>query len=188
MVSKKGNEGSNVSYLLVASSDCASKMTLKLKVNSFKNGKSSGAYVGAFQTKGDYLYNSIGFRGTGDNNAVSPYWIKVNSSDSTKDGNAGNGGPKNTLNENATYEVTIEKRSDGYYASYKEEGGSTVYEKTFKSSEAYLQPIRQHSLVLRLTVLILQYRILCLRTVKAIHYTTRTMLIRSNQLLSALIC
>ncbi len=26
-------------------------MTLKLKVNSFKNGKSSGAYVGAFQTK-----------------------------------------------------------------------------------------------------------------------------------------
>ena len=62
----------------------------------------------------------------------------MNSSDSTKDGNAGNGGPKNTLNENATYEVTIEKRSDGYYASYKEEGGSTVYEKTFKSSEAYL--------------------------------------------------
>ena len=123
MVSKKGNEGSNVSYLLFPSSDGASKMTLKLKVNSFKNGKSSGAYVGAFQTKGDYLYNSIGFRGTGDNNAVSPYWIKVNSSDSTKDGNAGNGGPKNTLNENATYEVTIEKRSDGYYASYKEEGG-----------------------------------------------------------------
>lgn len=138
MVSKKGNEGSNVSYLLFPSSDGASKMTLKLKVNSFKNGKSSGAYVGAFQTKGDYLYNSIGFRGTGDNNAVSPYWIKANSSDSTKDGNAGNGGPKNTLNENATYEVTIEKRSGVYYASYKEEGGSTVYEKTFKSSEAYL--------------------------------------------------
>ena len=71
-------------------------------------------------------------------NAVSPYWIKVNSSDSKKDGNAGNGSPRNILNENATYEVTIEKRSGGYYASYKEEGGSTLYEKTFKSSEAYL--------------------------------------------------
>lgn len=64
MVGNKGTAGKNVSYILFPQSKEAAKMTLKLKVNSFSNGKYSGVYAGAFQPDGDYLYNSIGFRGT----------------------------------------------------------------------------------------------------------------------------
>lgn len=64
-------------------------MTLKLKVNSFSNGKYSGVYAGAFQPDGDYLYNSIGFRGTGDVNAVSPYWLKASGKAGNRKSEAG---------------------------------------------------------------------------------------------------
>lgn len=50
---------------------------VEIKGQFFSNGKYSGVYAGAFQPDGDYLYNSIGFRGTGDVNAVSPYWLKA---------------------------------------------------------------------------------------------------------------
>lgn len=139
MVSKKGEAGKNVSYILFPESKDASKMTLKLKVNSFKNGKSSGVYAGVFQPEGDYLYNSVSFRGTGDGNAVSPYWIKT-STDATKDGNAGNGSPKLAWTEGATYDISIEKKNGTYYATFKEEGSATLNEKTFKTSESYLLP------------------------------------------------
>lgn len=138
MVSKKGDAGKNVSYVLFPESKEAAKMTLKLTVNSFKNGKSSGVYVGAFQTSGDYLYDSISIRGTGDSNAVSPYWIKVDTKTPSKDGNAGNGGPKTALKEGESYEITIEKRDGIYYATYKADSDTAISEKTFKTTEAYL--------------------------------------------------
>lgn len=138
MVKQKGTAGNNVSYVLFPNSDGASRMTLKLKVNSFAEGKSSGVYVGAFQTEGDYLYNSIALRGTGDTNAVSPYWIKKNSTTPSKDGVAGNGSPKLAWKEGAVYDITVQKKSGQYAVSIKEEGSSAGGEKTFTSGEAYL--------------------------------------------------
>ena len=143
MTSKKGDKGNNVSYVLFPESKDASKMTLKIKVDSFvgDNGKKSGVYVGAFQTAGDYLYNSVSFRSTGDGNALSPYWIKHDTKTPTKDGNAGNGSPKMAINQDAVYEISIEKRKDNtYYATFKEEGSDVINEKTFKSSDSYLLP------------------------------------------------
>ena len=143
MTSKKGDKGNNVSYVLFPESKDASKMTLKLKVDSFvsDNGKSSGVYVGAFQTAGDYLYNSVSFRSTKDKNAVSPYWIKHDTKTPAKDGNAGNGSPKMAINQDAVYEISIEKKKDNtYYATFKEEGSDVINEKTFKSSDSYLLP------------------------------------------------
>ncbi len=134
MVGNKGTAGKNVSYILFPQSKEAAKMTLKLKVNSFSNGKYSGVYAGAFQPDGDYLYNSIGFRGTGDANAVSPYWLKAS-------GKAGNGSPKQAWTEGAVYTVSIEKKADNtYYATFQEEGSETVNEKTFKASDSALTP------------------------------------------------
>lgn len=137
MVSQRGTAGSNVSYILFPDSDGASKMTMKLKVHSFLNGKNSGVYAGAFQTDGDYLYNSIALRGTGDTNAVSPYWIKKNTTTPSKDGVAGNGSPKLAWTEGAEYEISVEKKSGQYVMTIRENGGAKN-EKTFKSSEAYL--------------------------------------------------
>ena len=143
MTAKKGDAGNNVSYVLFPESKDASKMTLKLKVDSFvsDNGKYSGVYVGAFQTAGDYLYNSVSFRSTGDGNALSPYWIKHDTKTPAKDGNAGNGSPKMAINQDAVYEISIEKKKDNtYYATFKEEGSDVINEKTFKSSDSYLLP------------------------------------------------
>lgn len=141
MVTKKGSAGKNLSYILFPKSDEAAKMTLKLKINSFKNGKSSGVYAGVFQPDGDYLYNSIAFRGTGDTNAVSPYWIKVNATTPSKDGVSGNGSPKFALSKQAEYTISIEKKSDNtYYAVFGEEGSDVKNEKIFKSSDSYLTP------------------------------------------------
>ena len=132
MVGNKGTAGKNVSYILFPQSKEAAKMTLKLKVNSFSNGKYSGVYAGAFQPDGDYLYNSIGFRGTGDVNAVSPYWLKAS-------GKAGNGSPKQAWTEGAVYTVSIEKKANNtYYATFQEEGSAAVNEKTFKASDLSL--------------------------------------------------
>ena len=40
-----------------------------------------------------------------------------------KDGNAGNGSPKMAINQDAVYEISIEKKKDNtYYATFKEEG------------------------------------------------------------------
>lgn len=138
MVKQKGTAGNKVSYVLFPDSDGASRMVLKLKVNSFAEGKSSGVYVGAFQTEGDYLYNSIALRGTGDSNAVSPYWIKKNLTTPSKDGVAGNGSPKLSWNEGAVYDITVQKKSGQYVISVKEEGSGAGGEKTFTSAETYL--------------------------------------------------
>ena len=91
-------------------------------------------YAGAFQPDGDYLYNSIGFRGTGDVNAVSPYWLKASDK-------AGNGSPKQAWTEGAVYTVSIEKKANNtYYATFQEEGSAAVNEKTFKASDSALTP------------------------------------------------
>jgi len=142
MVSKKAVAGKNISYLVFPESEEAGKMTLTLKVNSFAGGKDTGIFAGAFQTAGDYLYNAVAFRGSGDGNAVSAYWIKKNSSDASKDGSAGNGSPKSEWTQGSIYNVTVEKKSGLYTISWAllDANGTPgkAQSKTFTEAEAYL--------------------------------------------------
>ncbi len=111
MVSAQGSEGKNISYVVFPESETVNKMTLKVKVNSFVEGnKNAGIFVGAFQTNGDYLYNSFSIRNTGDNNAVSPYWVKADK--------VGNGSPKDVFTEGNTYTLTVEKKNGFYTISW----------------------------------------------------------------------
>ncbi len=116
MVSAQGSEGKKVSYVVFPESEIVNKMTLNVRVNSFAGKKDTGIFVGVFQTSGDYLFNSVAIRNTGDENAVSAYWLKAN-------GTSGNGSPRAAFTANATYAVTIEKTSKGYAVSWT--GGAT---------------------------------------------------------------
>ncbi len=135
MVSAKGSEGKNVSYIVLPESKIVNKMTLKVKVNSFVDGNTNaGIFVGAFQTNGDYLFNSFSIRNTGDNNSVSPYWVKLEK--------VGNGSPKTTFTAGSTYAVTVEKKSGLYAISWALVGADgtagTKQEKSFGKAEALL--------------------------------------------------
>ena len=141
MVSAKGSEGKNISYVAFPESELVNKMTLRVKVNSFVDGNTNaGIFVGAFQTTGDYLFNSFSIRNTGDSNAASMFWIKKRTDD--RDGQSGNGSPKTTYTVGSTYEITVEKKSGLYTIScalVKADGTlDTKQSKTFGTSEAYL--------------------------------------------------
>lgn len=116
MVSAQGSEGKKVSYVVFPESEIVNKMTLNVRVNSFAGKKDTGIFVGVFQTSGDYLFNSVAIRNTGDENAVSAFWLKAS-------GTSGNGSPKAAFTANATYAVTVEKTSKGYAVSWT--GGAT---------------------------------------------------------------
>ncbi len=137
-VTAKKFSGKGVSWVLFPESEAVNKMTLKVKVNSFEeNNANAGVFVGAFQTSGEYLFNSMSIRNQANDNAVSPYWVKVNSKDTSKDGNSGNGSPKATYTTGDTYNVTVEKK-DGVYTISWQLGSAAAVSKTFTSSDSYL--------------------------------------------------
>lgn len=140
ITSKKGSEGKNISYVVFPESEAISKMTLNVKVNSFAGGKNTGVFVGAFQTAGDYLFNSFSIRNTGDGNAASMYWVKKRTDD--RDGEAGNGSPKAAYTVGSTYNITVEKKSGLYTISCALVGADgtvgTKQNYTFAASGAYL--------------------------------------------------
>lgn len=134
MVSAKGSEGKNISYVVFPESEVVNKMTLKVKVNSFVDGNANaGIFVGAFQTTGDYLFNSFSIRNTGNDNSVSPFWVKLDK--------VGNGSPRDFFTE-GNYAVTVEKKAGLYTISWivtKADGTiGAKQEKSFGKAEALL--------------------------------------------------
>lgn len=77
MVGNKGQAGEKCFLHFIPTVERSGKNDVEIKGQFLAMENIPACMAGAFQPDGDYLYNSIGFRGTGDVNAVSPYWLKA---------------------------------------------------------------------------------------------------------------